>query len=213
MVQVENEYGSYGNDKTYLHVLHNTWKANGINVPFYSADGPTPQMLEAGGLAGAAIGLDSGSGDDDFELAKKWYPGVPSFRSETYRGWLTHWKEKWAKVDTADLKIQIQYLLEHKKSFNLYVVHGGTNFGFTAGANAFNPKAYEPDITSYDYDAPINEQGMPTPKYFMLRRMISSSMGRALPDLPPAIPQIAIPPVTITTFFVLSFVVAAQRNE
>ena len=77
------------------------------------------------------------------------------------------------RVDTTDILKEVKYLLEHKKSFNLYVVHGGTNFGFTAGANAFSPNQFQPDITSYDYDAPINEQGLPTPKYFALRNLIS----------------------------------------
>ncbi len=120
-------------------------------------------------IDGAAIGLDSGTSDNDFDQAKKKNPNVPSFSSETYPGWLTHWGEKWARPDTNDLKKEVEYLLQHKKSFNFYVVHGGTNFGFTAGANAFSPTQYQPAVTSYDYDAPINEQGQPTAKYFMLQ--------------------------------------------
>ena len=131
MVQVENEYGSYGNDKTYLETLRRLWISNGINTPFYTADGPTAFMLEAGNIDGAAIGLDSGGSEADFEQAKKRNPGVPSFSSETYPGWLTHWGERWARPDTGALKKEITWLLENKKSFNLYVIHGGTNFGFT----------------------------------------------------------------------------------
>ncbi len=198
MVQVENEYGSYGNDKEYIKTLQQLWKQNGIRVPFYTADGPTPFMLEAGGLKDAAIGLDSGSSDADFNEAKKQNPDVPAFSSETYPGWLTHWGEKWARPDTADLKKEMEYLLQHKKSFNLYVIHGGTNFGFTAGANAFSPTAYQPDITSYDYDAPINEQGLPTPKYFMLRNLIAQYTGKTLPAIPKAINTVTIPEFKLT---------------
>ena len=115
-------------------------------------------MLEAGSLPGSAVGLDPGSSSDDFALANKMNPGVPVFSSETYPGWLTHWGEKWAKPDTSELFKEVKFLMDNKKSFNLYVIHGGTNFGFTAGANS-GGKGYEPDVTSYDYDAPVNEQG------------------------------------------------------
>jgi len=193
MVQIENEYGSFGNDKNYLEALRTLWLQNGINVPFYTADGPTAYMLEAGNIDGAAIGLDSGGSDNDFNQAKKRNPNVPSFSSETYPGWLTHWGEKWARPDTNDLKREVEYLLKNKKSVNFYVIHGGTNFGFTAGANAFSITQYQPDLTSYDYDAPINEQGLPTAKYFMLRRLIQQYAAYKIPDVAPAIKAIDIP--------------------
>lgn len=197
MVQIENEYGSFGNDKEYLMALQARWKQAGIQVPFYTADGPTPYMLEAGSLPDAAMGLDSGSNEGDFAQAKKHNPNVPSFSSETYPGWLTHWGEKWARPDTQSLKQEIRYLLDNGKSFNFYVIHGGTNFGFSAGANAFSPIAYQPDITSYDYDAPINERGEPTPKYFMLRRLIQEKRGTTLPSIPPPLTAIAIAPINM----------------
>lgn len=200
MVQVENEYGSYANDKNYLEALRKLWIQNGINVPFYTADGPTPFMLEAGNIDGAAIGLDSGSSDADFDQAKKRNPNVPSFSSETYPGWLTHWGEKWARTDTASILKEVKYLLDHKKSFNLYVIHGGTNFGFTAGANAFNATQYQPDLTSYDYDAPINEQGSATPKYFALRRLIQQYISYKIPDVPKPVKTIEIPSINLTAF-------------
>lgn len=200
MVQVENEYGSYGNDKAYLEELRDMWIKNGIVVPFYTADGATAYMLEAGNIDGAAIGLDSGGSDGDFAQATKRNPNVPSFSSETYPGWLTHWGEKYAKPDTASLKKEITYLLENKKSFNFYVIHGGTNFGFTAGANSFSPTQYQPDITSYDYDAPINEQGQPTPKYFMLRRLIGQYVSYTIPALPQPVKNISIPAFSLQSF-------------
>ncbi len=200
MVQIENEYGSYGNDKAYLEALRKLWIDNGINVPFYTSDGPTPYMLEAGNILGAAIGLDSGGSDADFSEAKKHNPDVPVFSSETYPGWLTHWKEKWARVDSASIIKEVKWLLDNKKSFNLYVIHGGTNFGFTAGANAFSPTAYQPDITSYDYDAPINEQGQAMPKYYALRNLISQYVHYKIPPVPAAIPAIEIPAIKMEKF-------------
>ena len=197
MVQVENEYGSYGNERNYLETLRKLWIKNGINTPFYTADGATNFMMDAGSLDGCAIGLDPGTNDGDFAVAAKHHPDAPVFSSETYPGWLTHWKEGWQKPDTADLLRSLRYLLEHKRSFNLYVVHGGTNFGFTAGSNAFSPVQFQPDVTSYDYDAPISEQGQPTAKYFALRKLIGQYVGYKIPEIPPAIPTVEIPAFTL----------------
>ncbi|MGE0079326.1 MAG: beta-galactosidase [Bacteroidales bacterium] len=201
MLQVENEYGSYGNDKEYIKTLANIWRENGITVPFFTGDGPTPYMLEAGSLEGCASGLDSGSSQVDFDLASKINPNVPVFSSETYPGWLTHWGEKWAKPDTASLYKEVRFLMDNKKSFNLYVIHGGTNFGFTAGANS-GGKGYEPDLTSYDYDSPINEQGQPTDKYFALRKIIGSYLpkNKKLPKIPEPIATIEIPEIGMEAF-------------
>ena len=195
MVQIENEYGSYGNDKNYLEALRTAWLKNGIKVPFYTADGPTAYMLEAGHIKGTAIGLDSGGSDADFAQASKSDPDVPAFSSETYPGWLTHWGEKWQRPDTVDLKKEVEYLLKNKRSVNFYVIHGGTNFGFTAGANAFSPTQYQPDITSYDYDAPINERGQATPKYFTLRNLIAKYVDHKIPEVPKEIAAIEIPAI------------------
>jgi beta-galactosidase len=198
MVQIENEYGSFGNDTTYLEALRGMWRKNGIDGPFYTADGATPYMLDAGNIDGAAIGLDSGANDADFSQAAKRNPRVPVFSSETYPGWLTHWGEKWARPDTASLMNEVRYLLANRKSFNLYVIHGGTNFGFTAGANS-GGKGYEPHITSYDYDAPVNEQGRPTAKFFALRDLIAHYAGAPAP-LPEPVPAADIPPITMTAY-------------
>ncbi|MEK7226948.1 MAG: beta-galactosidase family protein, partial [Bacteroidota bacterium] len=195
MLQIENEYGSFGNDKQYLEELRKLWLKNGISIPFFTADGPTAFMLEAGNIDGAAIGLDSGSSEADFEQAKKRNPIVPAFSSETYPGWLTHWGEKFAKPDTNGLKKEVEFLLKNKKSLNFYVIHGGTNFGFTAGANAFSPTQYQPDITSYDYDAPVNEQGRPTAKYFMLRNLIGKYADYRIPEVPEPVKTIEIPEI------------------
>jgi beta-galactosidase len=194
MVQIENEYGSYGNDRNYTARLRSAWEANGIGGPFYTADGPTPYMLEAGHVDGAAVGLDSGSSEADWDLARSVAPGVPVFSSETYPGWLTHWGEKWARPPLDGLKGELAFLLGAKKSFNLYVVHGGTNFGFTAGANS-GGMGYEPDVTSYDYDAPVGEQGRATAKFFALRDLIAAHhpAGSALPPVPDPLPATGIP--------------------
>lgn len=201
MLQIENEYGSFGNDKDYLKRLKEVWASSGIDVPTFTGDGPTRKMLEAGTLQGSAVGLDSGSSQEDFDLAAEINPGVPVFSSETYPGWLTHWGEEWAKPDTAKLLKEVKFLMDNRKSFNLYVIHGGTNFGFTSGANS-GRKGYEPDVTSYDYDAPINEMGIATPKYLALRKLIGSYLpkGKKFPDIPDPMPSMKMPPVQMEIF-------------
>ena len=212
MVQVENEYGSYGNDKEYMKTLAGYWRANGINVPFYTADGATPFMLDAGHLKGAAIGLDPGVSDNDFAEAEKHDATVPVFSSETYPGWLTHWGEKWQKPSVDNLLKDIEYLLKNKKSFNFYVIHGGTNFGFTAGANAFSPTQYQPDVTSYDYDAPIDEQGRATEKYHKLRELIKKYVSYPVPEIPQPVKTIVAPAIEMKKVFNLWDINVASKK-
>lgn len=209
LLQIENEYGSYGNDKEYLIWLTELWRKNGIDIPFSTGDGPTPYMLDAGSLPGHAVGLDSGSELAHWDLANKLNPGVPVFSSETYPGWLTHWGEEWAKTKTDDICKEVDFLMKNKKSFSLYVFHGGTNFGFTAGANAFVDKNlpsgithnFMPDITSYDYDAPLTEQGMVTEKYKALRSLIQKYLvGEKIIDIPAEIPAISISRISMERF-------------
>ncbi len=193
MVQCENEYGSYGNDRAYMEWVRDQWIKNGIDGPFTTSDGATTYMLEAGSLPGAAVGLDPGESNDAYAVARKMNPGVPVFSSETYPGWLTHWGEKWARVGTDGIVGAVKWLLENKKGFSLYMVHGGTNFGWWAGANS-GGHGYEPDVTSYDYDAPITEQGRATPKYMALRDLIAHETGQTPPAIPDPIPAVTVPP-------------------
>jgi beta-galactosidase len=199
LVQVENEYGSYANDREYLKTLKALWEKNGIDGPFYTADGPADALLEAATLPGVAIGLDSGDSEGAFAAATRRDSTVPSFSSESYPGWLTHWGEKYAHPDKAGILKEVKFLMDTHRSFNLYVVHGGTNFGFTAGANS-GGKGYEPDLTTYDYDAPVNEQGAATPKYMALRELIQSYSKKKLPAIPAAIPTIQIPAFQLTPY-------------
>jgi beta-galactosidase len=213
LLQVENEYGSYGNDRDYLFWLRDLWRRLGITVPFSTGDGATTYMLEAGALPGCAVGLDPGGDLKDWELARRMNPGVPVFSSETYPGWLTHWGESWATVGTQEISKDVRFLLDHGKSFNLYMFHGGTSFGFTAGANADRLAvssnglacSFMPDLTSYDYDAPVTEQGRPTAKYAALRELISSYLpkGENLPPVPEPIPARSIAPIQLTRWTTL----------
>ena len=201
LLQIENEYGSYGNDTEYMNRLKELWLEKGIDVPYYTSDGATTYMLEAGTLPGCAVGLDPGGNQENFDLAKKMNPGVPVFSSETYPGWLTHWGEDWVRPDTASLLKQVRFLMDNKLSVNFYMLHGGTNFGYSAGANS-GGSGYQPDITSYDYDAPINELGQATPKYYALQHVIREYLSDKAPLVPQPdpIPVMEIPEMEMQVF-------------
>lgn len=197
MVQLENEYGSYPRrDHAYIVWLRDLWQKAGVEGPFYTSDGAGEGFLKGVTLPGVAVGLDPGQSDKDWAIARKMNPGVPVFSSETYPGWLRHWGERnWSPSDVTGL---VKFYLAGKKSFNLYVLHGGSNFGFTAGANN-GGRGYEPDVTSYDYGSPVNEQGRATPAYFALRQELAASLpaGQSLPEIPAPIPTMAIPAIPL----------------
>src|ERR1700712_2495141 len=117
--------------------------------------------------------------------------------AEYYPGWLDHWAEPFPKVTTDDVIKQITKYISNDVSFNFYMVHGGTNFGFTSGANYDGKHDIQPDLTSYDYDAPISEAGWVTPKYTAIRETLKASVAYKIPEVPAAIPVISIPPITL----------------
>lgn len=200
MTQIENEYGSYPrHDHQYIVWLRDTMVKEGFIGKFTTSDGPSVNMLKDSTLPGVAVGLDSGSSEADWTLTRKVNPGVPIFSGETYPGWLRHWGEgDWAPTDvTNDLK----FFMENNKSFNLYLVHGGTNFGFTTGANHGGKGGYEPDVTSYDYGCPISEQGLPTKEYFKYRETLQGYLkDEKFIDVPKPIPTMTIPAIDMKPF-------------
>ncbi|TXI96454.1 MAG: beta-galactosidase [Burkholderiaceae bacterium] len=179
MVQIENEFGSYGNDHEYLEELRQLWLKNGINGPFYTQDGYDQLMKNKTSLAGAAIGLSGGESADILKTRKD-YPKVPVMSGELYPGWLTHWGDPKMQGKDVDLSKALRELMNAGQSFNFYVIHGGTNFGFTAGANTEKGE-YQPDVTSYDYAAPMNEQGEATAAFHRYRHIIEESLRKRDP--------------------------------
>ncbi|KAK9131170.1 hypothetical protein Sjap_011657 [Stephania japonica] len=168
MVQIENEYGSYADDKNYLHRLVSLARRHlGSNTILYTTDGGSRTTLDKGTIPGANVfsAVDFTTGDDPwpiFKLQKEYNaPGKsPPLSSEFYTGWLTHWGEKIAKTDARYTAIALETILSRNGSAVLYMAHGGTNFGFFSGANTGADESdYKPDLTSYDYDAPIEESG------------------------------------------------------
>ncbi|HLK60646.1 MAG TPA: beta-galactosidase [Chthonomonadaceae bacterium] len=191
MVQAENEYGSYGKDMVYMGRIRAALLEAGFSIPLFTADGG--QQMAAGHFPGLLPGLNGGSGPDIKETIDRYYLGGPYFVPEYYPGWLDHWGEPKSKVGAAGVVRSTERMLTSDISFNYYMFHGGTNFGFTNGAN-FGGN-YQPDLTSYDYDAPLDEAGRATPKYLQLRETLQKHLppGAQLPAIPPANPIIAVP--------------------
>ncbi|XP_057327942.1 beta-galactosidase [Microplitis mediator] len=172
MVQIENEYGSFhACDLSYRENLRDIILRNiGSNALLYTTDGISEKFLRCGVVSGAYATIDFGTSTNvtsNFELMRKYQPSGPLVNSEFYSGWLTHWEESFQTVQTEIFIKTLKQMLFLNASINIYMFYGGTNFGFTAGANGGDK--YWPQITSYDYNAPLTEAGDPTDKYFAIR--------------------------------------------
>lgn len=200
MVQVENEYGSYGKDTAYERQIAHDLREAGFTVPLYTADGDW--LFKNAALPGI---LPCANGESDPAKLKKlvdaYHDGHgPYFVSELYPGWLDHWGEAFKRVPTAQVIGETRRLLAAGVSINFYMWHGGTNFGFMNGANYNKAHPIQPDITSYDYDAPLSEAGVPTEKYRALRNLLSHYQhpGTTLPPIPQTRPAIRLPVIRLT---------------
>ncbi|CAM6096522.1 unnamed protein product [Calypogeia fissa] len=194
MVQIENEYGSFGADKVYMEHLAAKARAHLGDAILYTTDGADMGTLLHGSLKGDNIytSVDfpvEWSAAEAFRLQKLFnLPGKsPPMSSEFYTGWLTHWGEPLAKTDPGTVSAALERLLDLNASVVLYMAHGGTNFGFNSGANTGSTASeFQPDLTSYDYDAPIGEAGnCDSAKFKALRAVLSKHSSSVLPDPPP----------------------------
>ncbi|MDQ2720868.1 MAG: beta-galactosidase [Bacteroidota bacterium] len=206
MVQAENEFGSYvaqrkdislKDHKAYSAAIKQQLIDAGFDVPLFTSDGSG--LFNGGTIAGT---LPTANGEDNIDNLKKvvneYHDGKgPYMVAEFYPGWLDHWAEAFQKVSTKSVVEQTEKYLKAGVSFNFYMVHGGTNFGFTSGANYDNEHDIQPDITSYDYDAPISEAGWATPKYKALRELFLKNVSYKIPPIPAPIPVIEIPSIKL----------------
>lgn len=202
LTQVENEYGSWP-DKEPGNItwIKNFWKAKGF-APFYMADGAGANFFRNLPYPDKeiAVGLDPGMNEGQWNAARAANPGVPILSAETYPGWLRHWGEgNWRP---SDITGAVNWFVNTKKSFCFYVIHGGTSFGFTTGANDGGKGGYQPDMTSYDYGSPITEQGLPAKDYHRYREILAREVGGVdkLPPIPDPIPTMEIEPFTPSFF-------------
>jgi beta-galactosidase len=187
-VQVENEYGSFGADHAYMESIKRAIVASGMDAPvLYTADGP--EEIPNGSLPElpAVINFGTGEAEHSFAVLHKLRPHGPSMSGEYWAGWFDHWGEQHHRTDGRKEAAELEWMLKQGYSVSMYMFHGGTSFGWMNGANS-NGTNYEPDTTSYDYDAPLDEQGTPRDKFFAFRDVIAQVTGRSLPPVPPANP-------------------------
>ena len=183
LVQIENEYGAYGSDEDYLRELVRVTRDAGITVPLTTVDQPMPWMLENGSLPELHLTGSFGSRSAErLETLREHQPTGPLMCSEFWDGWFDWWGSIHHTTDPAASAHDLDVLLAAGASVNIYMVHGGTNFGTTNGAN--DKGRFDPIVTSYDYDAPIDESGHPTAKFHAFRDVIAKYA--AVPDLEPS---------------------------
>ena len=172
LFQIENEYGAYGNDKDYLKHLVQVYQDLGFVVPFTTVDQPEDEMLQNGSLPELHMTGSFGSRSlERLETLRKHQKTGPLMCSEFWIGWFDHWGAHHHTATIAEAAQSLDELLSSGASVNFYMFHGGTNYGFTNGAN--DKGVYQPLVTSYDYDAPLAEDGYPTDKYWAFRDVIA----------------------------------------
>ena len=200
MVQVENEYGSYGENKPYVSKIRDCLRGiYGSELTLFQCDWSS--NFEKNGLDDLVWTMNFGTGaniDQQFRRLGELRLDAPKMCSEFWSGWFDKWGAQHETRPAKDMVDGMDEMLSKGISFSLYMTHGGTSFGHWAGANS---PGFAPDVTSYDYDAPINEYGQATPKYWELRQMMQKYSNQKLPTVPkPAAPIITIPRFELTEF-------------
>ena len=203
MVQVENEYGSYGEDKPYVSEIRDCLRGiYGKDLALFQCDWSS--NFEKNGLDDLTWTMNFGTGaniNDQFRRLGELRPNAPKMCSEFWSGWFDKWGAQHETRPAKDMVEGMDEMLSKGISFSLYMTHGGTSFGHWAGANS---PGFAPDVTSYDYDAPINEYGHATEKYYELREMMQKYSDKKLPAVPnPPMPIITIPKFELTEFATL----------
>lgn len=193
MMQVENEYGVYAGDKVYLNAIKNTLLQSGMDIPLFHCDWAGKNYYDQGHVDGVLPAINfGGNAAKNFSIFEKYAPDVPKFNSEFWTGWFDYWGGK-HEIHSVSEKIEdFRWMINNGVSVNLYMFHGGTSNGFFPGANGSN-SYFTPYITSYDYDALLNENGVPTDKYFAFREVILQKYpDLKLPELPAPTKKIAV---------------------
>lgn len=183
MMQIENEYGYYGDDREYLSYLRSAYIKRGIDVPLFTSDGTSKANLLDGSVEGCFSTLNFGSRvEENFKAHDELYPDAPKMCMEMWNGWFDAWGDDKHHTTSAEDYARVVDDMLNKGSLNMYMFIGGTNFGFTSGANHY--EKFAPDVTSYDYDAILTECGDVTEKYYAVREVIKKHIDYLLPDVP-----------------------------
>lgn len=197
MVQAENEYGSYGSDTGYLAWLVERLRALGVRVPLCTSDGPEDHMLSGGSVPGVLATVNFGSGAREaFATLRRHRADGPLMCMEFWCGWFAHWGRGEEPRAAEDAAAALREILECGASVNVYMAHGGTSFGGWAGANRageLQDGELRPTVTSYDYQAPVDERGRPTEKFWRFREVLAAYADGPLPPVPEPLPVLAAP--------------------
>lgn len=213
MMQVENEYGSFGDDTTYLVHLMDKMRSLGVDVPLFTSDGPTDCKLTGGGISGVLrTGNFGAHPDEKFQKLREHQPDGPLMCMEFWNGWFDHWGEEHHMRDPVLTRDLFKEMLDAGASVNAYMFHGGTNFGFMSGANCPERYEYQPTVTSYDNDALLTEWGDITPKYKLIRELLKSYSEVPDEPLPPPRRKTTYGKVTLTRSLSLPEVVAGRET-
>lgn len=207
MVQVENEYGAYKlcntNYKNWLR--DETLRYTGENALLFTTDRPIDNELSCGLIDGVFQTTDFGIANEEevkfnFDKLREVQPNGPLVNSEFYTGWLTHWQEPNARRSGYELATTLRTMLDepYHANVNYYMFFGGTNFGFWAGANDWGLGNYMADITSYDYDAPMDETGDATGKFYRLMNVVGEFLTLPTVVLPNATPKVRYPSFNVS---------------
>ena len=207
MMQVENEYGSYGEDKPYVSEIRDCLRSiYGEELSLFQCDWAS--NFTKNGLDDLTWTMNFGTGaniDQQFRRLGELRPNAPKMCSEFWSGWFDKWGARHETRPAKDMVDGMDEMLSKGISFSLYMTHGGTSFGHWAGANS---PGFAPDVTSYDYDAPINEYGHTTPKFFELRNMMQKYSDKKLP----AVPKAPMPTITVPKFELKEFAPLMYAN-
>ena len=188
MMQVENEYGYGGNDRDYMEAIRKQMIDAGFDVPLFMSNGPGPTWMSRGTLPGLVSVInftgDAKKTERAFQRSAPMMHDMPKMAGEYWSGWYDRWSEPHKTRGIDEVTGAVGWMLDHGISFNLYMIDGGTNFGFCNGANHRAQNDVWPVITSYDYGAPIGEPGNRTPLYDSLRAVYARYTGAKLPEVP-----------------------------
>ncbi|WSI69427.1 beta-galactosidase [Streptomyces sp. NBC_01335] len=192
-VQVENEFGSYGDDHAYMRWSREALTERGITELLFTADGPTELMLDGGSLPGTLMAATLGSKPEAARtLLAGRRPEEPFLVAEFWNGWFDHWGKKHHVRGVESAVHTLRGIVADGGSVSIYMAHGGTNFGLWAGANESDGRL-EPIVTSYDSDAPIAEDGTLTPKFFAMREALGAEGPLRSPERLPTLPPARVP--------------------
>lgn len=198
MVQVENEYGHFGDDPKYMDALYQALRSGGYQGIVFTSGGPSQMMLQNGALPGQLNAVNFGSGAEyAFGKLRHYCPTQPDFTAEFWVGWYDQWELHHHKISPNERIADLEWMMNQRASFNIYMFHGGTTRGLWAGGD-FEGR-YRSITCCHDWDSPLDESGRPTEKYHAFRAVIQKTLGNEkLPEIPKMAPPGTVGDIRLT---------------